>query len=197
MQINAFNLFLTNLIYKDSGIAIYVDVNLNCLQLNDFSTYNEYVALTISGKTKQLNVFAIYRSPNSSLDNDELLFNMNNKVCNKFKNDIIFMGDFNYPKLNWTNIINKDKNNMPTNSSDHFCKSLKNNFLIQHILQPTRIRDNQSQNILDLLITNGDIIDNIEFNDPLRHSDHMVLKCNYAFVDNIDYYTNPIFLRLR
>ena len=38
-------------------------------------------------KTKQLNVFVIYRSPNSSLDNDELLFKMINKACNKCKND--------------------------------------------------------------------------------------------------------------
>ena len=65
---------------------------------------------------------------------------------------------------------------MPTNSSDHFLKSLKNNFLIQHILQPTKIRDNHSQNILDLLITNGDIIDNIDFNDPIGHSDHSGFK---------------------
>ena len=75
MQINGYNLFLTNLNNKDRGIAVYVDVNLNCLQLDDFSTFNEHLALIISGKTKQLNVFAIYRSPNSSLDNDELLFN--------------------------------------------------------------------------------------------------------------------------
>ena len=65
--------------------------------------------------------------------------------------------------------------------------------LIQQILQPTRIRDNQSQNILDILKTNGDIVDNIEFNDPIGHSDHVVLKFNYAFIDIIDYNTNPIF----
>ena len=82
---------------------------------------------------------------------------------------------------------------MATNSSDHFVKSLKNNFLIQHILQLSRFRDNQSQNILDLLITNSDIVDNIEVNDPIGHSDHVVLKFNCAFRDKIDYYTNPIF----
>ena len=36
MQINGYNLFLTNLNNKDRGIAIYVDVNLTCLQLDDF-----------------------------------------------------------------------------------------------------------------------------------------------------------------
>ena len=109
MHINGYNLFLTNLNNKDRGITIYVDVNLNCLQLDDFSTFNEHLALTISGKTKQVNVFAICRNPNSSLDNDELLFKMINKACNRFKNDIIIIGDFNYPKINWTNIINKNK----------------------------------------------------------------------------------------
>ena len=78
----------------------------------------------------------------TSINVDALLLNMINKACNKFKNNIIFIRDFNYPKINWTNIINKDENNMAINSSDHFVKSLKNNFLIQHILQPTRIRDN-------------------------------------------------------
>ena len=36
MQINGYNLFLTNLNSKERGIAIYVDVNLNCLQIDDF-----------------------------------------------------------------------------------------------------------------------------------------------------------------
>ena len=44
MQINGYNLFLTNLNNKDRGITIYVDVNLNCLQLDDFSTFNEHLA---------------------------------------------------------------------------------------------------------------------------------------------------------
>ena len=150
MQIIGYNLFLTNLNNKDRGIAIYVDNKLNCLQIDDFSAFNEHLALSIYGQTKNLNIFAIYRSPNSSIDNDKSLCNMINAACNKFKNDIIFVGDFNYPKINWSNIITKDVNNMANNTSDLFLTSLKNNFLIQHILQPTRIRENQNQNILDL-----------------------------------------------
>ena len=64
---------------------------------------------------------------------------------------------------------------------------------MQHILKPTRIRDNQNQNILDLLITNGDIVENTEFLDTMEHSNHVVLKFNYALMDYIDCCTNPIF----
>ena len=37
------------------------------------------------------------------------------------------------------------------------------------------------------------VTDNIEFNDLIGHSDHVVLKFNFAFMNNIDYYTNPKF----
>ena len=101
---------------------------------------------------------------------------MINKACNKFKNDIIFIGDFNYLKIIRFNILNKDENNMAVKLRDRFVKNLKSNFFTQHILQLTRNRDNQSQNMLDLLITNGDIVNNIELHDPIGHSDHVVLK---------------------
>ena len=65
---------------------------------------------------------------------------------------------------------------MAVKSRDRFVKNLKSNFLMQQILQLTRNRDNQSQNILNLLITNGDIVNNIELHDPIGHNDHVVLK---------------------
>ena len=40
INISGYNVFLTNLNSKDRGIAIYVDVKLNCLQIDDFSTFN-------------------------------------------------------------------------------------------------------------------------------------------------------------
>ena len=135
----------------------------------------------------------INSSINSSIDNDKSLCNMINAACNKFKNDIIFVGDFNYPKINWSSIITKDVNNMANNTSDLFLTSLKNNFLIQHILQPTRIRENQNQNILDLLITNGDFIDSVDYLEPVGHSDHVVLKFNYPLMDSIEPCINPIY----
>ena len=51
MQINGNNLFLNNLYSKDRGTAIYEDIKFNCLQTEDFSTFNEHLVLSISGKT--------------------------------------------------------------------------------------------------------------------------------------------------
>jgi len=43
----------------------------------------------------------MYRSPNSTRADDEMMCNVIKKVVQQFKRDIIIVGDFNFPEINW------------------------------------------------------------------------------------------------
>ena len=51
------------------------------------------------------------------------------------------------------------------------------NFLTQHVLEPTRTRENQTSNILDLVLSKDpELVVSLEVLPPIGKSDHVVLK---------------------
>ena len=57
-----------------------------------------------------------------------------------------------------------------------FVDRLRKNYLYQHIKSPTRYREKQKANVLDLVITDGDFIASIDIQSPLGKSDHAVME---------------------
>ena len=114
----------------------------------------------------------IYRSPNSSNQNNSLLLDIISDICLKTKEKLIIIGDFNLPRINWANM------RAPHNSyEDSFLCCLLDNFLYQHVLEPTRIRSGQKENILDLVLTKEEeYIHDLDFMNPVGKSDHLVLR---------------------
>ena len=75
-------------------------------------------------------------------------------ITSKNNNDVLIVGDFNLPHINW-NCFNANENIPKKNSTNYrFLKCLNYNFFNQHVINATRFRDMQNQNILDLIITN-------------------------------------------
>jgi hypothetical protein len=61
----------------------------------------------------------------------------------------------------------------------HFVDVLNDNFLYQHITEPTRARVGQKANTLDLIVTNvEEIISDITYEAPLGKSDNSVIKAS-------------------
>jgi hypothetical protein len=56
-----------------------------------------------------------------------------------------------------------------------FLRNFRNNFLQQHVMEPTRQRESDTPHILDLVITNDQFISDITYLSPLGCSDHSVL----------------------
>jgi len=116
------------------GVIIYGDANLHSsINIID-SPFKEYLIVSVKGdNTDNLTICTVYCSPNSSLDNDNLLSLFINKVCNEFTGNILVVGDFNISDINWNNYT----------TTSNFCSSLtllkaiRDNFLIQHIDNPT------------------------------------------------------------
>ena len=119
------------------GLALYLVNKYDCREI-EVDKFDEYILLCITGINTKLYICVIYRSPQSSSDNDIALINLMNNICKRYNDNIIFIGDFNLPKIKWNNLLYDEDNK--TNYNDLFIANLNDNFLSQHILEPTRIR---------------------------------------------------------
>jgi len=113
----------------------------------------------------------IYRSPSSTDKNDKAVNDLITDLSSRHRvyNINIIVGDFNH-HIDWSNDIKPIDR-----SSQQFIKTMQDNFLSQHIMNPTRVRGQNEPHILDLVLTDDQIIDDIEYLSPLGKSDHAVL----------------------
>ena len=81
------------------------------------------------------------------------------------------MGDFNFSNIEWGNWTAAHNNP----SSLIFLNTLQDNFLLQYVDTPTRGRGSDVPRILDLVISNTEIVTNIKYSAPLGKSDHSLL----------------------
>jgi len=155
------------------GIMVYVRLSLIADQKYIGTQYNEAVFVEVKGDSKRenVNIAAIYRSPNSSEKNDALLCELVDEFC-KAGGKKILVGDFNYGQIIWRN---KYANTADAKAAV-FVDCIRRNGLIQHVNRPTRYRESQEAHILDLIISDDEYIDNITHMSPLGKSDHVVLK---------------------
>ena len=169
-----------NLTKNGRGICLYVDQKLNVGEAN-IDTYDseECVWIEVRGKENEtLTVGCIYRSPNTSEEN---CTNINKMIQNlNSTKKILVMGDFNYPEIIW-----KDPDNIHATDAkaEVFLESTRDAFLFQHVTEPTRHRANQKRNLLDLVFTTDDSVDNVRLEAPIGKSDH----CSIAFEVQMNY----------
>lgn len=187
LNIEGYNLIVANLsdnIHR--GILMYVDCTLRVIEMEkQIKGFEEYIAINIKGKNNNIIVSAIYRSPNSSPTNDKKLNEYITHVTNNLTGDKIFVGDFNFPQIDWKDWhIDREIKNAGTK----FVKCLKENFLIQNVESNTRARGKQKPHILDLIITNDDFIEDIEYLSPIGNSDHATISfvCKWTFVQETE-----------
>ena len=137
-------------------------------------TNNKFVESTwctiINDKNDKILIGVIYRSPNSSNENNEALLDLIKKADNmRETRHLIMVGDFNLPDLRWNGLDSPREDSFESK----FCETLNDHFLHQLITEPTRFRDRQQPNVLDLIITDTDeMVKNIMIQEPLGKSDH-------------------------
>jgi len=168
---------------KGRGIVIYVDCRLKATQLEIPVNFQENLLLEITNVKKNINLLfgAIYRSPNSTAQNDLELNEVIKYVNKKHTGSKIFVGDFNYSQINWSNWAVYDSASN-SDSAKKFLSCLRKHFMFQHVSEPTRFRAQHEPHVLDLVITDEDFIDSLEYCSPLGKSDHAILSfvCNFS-----------------
>ena len=88
------------------------------------------------------------------------------------------MGNFNFPNIDWcSHTINTSDNSL----SAQFYFATQDGYMTQHVLKPTRHRNDQASSVLDLVFTlDPNMVTDLEHLPPLGHSDHEVLLWSYV-----------------
>ena len=154
-------------------VLIYVKETFNSTIVNiDNSVLRESVWCEIFIDSDRLLVGGIYRSPNSTVENNLLVNELLVKMSKKYTN-ILIMGDFNHPDINWSDI------NSPlakSKQSSEFIKSLHDSFLHQHVHTPTHYQPGNNATRIDLILTSElNMVSGLNQCVPLGKSHHNVI----------------------
>ena len=86
----------------------------------------------------------------------------------------IIIGNFNFPEINWINWVTNTSEN---HCSFRFLECIRDNFLEQFITKPTRWRDLEPGNVLDLVLADSvDLIKNLDITTKIGKSDHLCIE---------------------
>ena len=155
------------------GVLIYTSQKIAAKEVEiEDSDFEEHIWCRINLKGKDtLLIGCVYRSPSSGRDMTPKLCNLISKVAKMNSPRMVIVGDFNYGDINWNNW------SAQSGEAQQFIDCLQDNFLYQHVLEPTRYRPNQTPHILDLVITNEEgLIEGLKVLPGLGLSDHTCLS---------------------
>ena len=126
------------------------------------------------GAKDKLMITWVYRSQGSSRENDIKLNYMIRNISQMGYSQILIVGDFNHPEIAWDKGGTVTKNSL---AATEFLDAINDSNLSQHIEFATRHRQDQTSNVLDLVITGQEsMIEEINEEAPLGKRDHAVIK---------------------
>ena len=157
------------------GVALYYRKDLQCeplekpeLQASD----TLFCTLKLNNKDTCL-IAVIYRAPNSDRDHDAKLTAALQTAMKERHTHFSALGDFNFPTL-----FNSPQDGNPFKSM--LSHLLTTGMLHNHVTQPTRYRGTTNPSLLDLVLTNEELmVETIEYEAPLGASDHICLSFEY------------------
>ena len=153
------------------GVMVYAKDGLIIKPIPVENDYNMFVRFKIisseSKDDRDLTVTLVYRPPRANTENNKELY----KLFDNCRDNNIFIGDFNFPPINW-NDYTSDRGSEP------FLNCLIDNGFEQLVEFRTHIRGN----ILNLVLSNKpETVLNIESVRNLSTSDHSILSVDIVF----------------
>ena len=143
---------------RGGGLVVYSRVDLAATRVALDTDFNQAVFITVPAKPSNLTLTIVYRSPNSSPDNNKLLCDLIRKTAGP----TVIVGDFNYSGIDW-------ESGTFDSASKPFFNATEDVFLTQCVDFPTH----DSGNILDLVLTtNPALVDSVQDVGKLGKSDH-------------------------
>ena len=165
--------------YDRRGVCLYINDDFEVLQrLSDIEAiFNPSIFCRVKSQSNQVfTLGVIYRSPNSSVsDNNKLMLQID-KISKRLMNSgekLILLGDFNFPEITWSD---EDCEKSPSHPASEFLNTLQSNYLSQFVDKPTHHRALQTPTLIDLILSNDpEFVYNLEFHPPFGKSHHSVL----------------------
>ena len=163
------------------GVSIYVRENIRYEKIEFRTNFNDNVWVKL--KTyDNLGILlgCIYRSPNSNQVNNTALPEMLQEACQFGTNATVIMGDFNYKEIDWDN---GTVHALDSHPASKLYDKINDLFLHQLITTPTRYREGETANLLDLVLTDSrDNVEDLSLLAPLgEKGDHCVIRFNLEF----------------
>ena len=164
------------------GLLVFVRNDVIIEAHDNASVFNQYCSFSICDHSNKnpLNFVLFYRSPNSSIENNQLLVD----VVNRSPKNVFIIGDANYPKFNdFENFSGQpaaadDINQAKSRSGYYLANAAHEKFLEQIINFPTHVKGN----ILDICLTDRpDRVISCEDIGNLANSDHSVIRLEIDF----------------
>ena len=161
------------------GVAIYSRSSLTVRDVDlEVENFTDHLWIEILSVDSPVLVGCIYRSPSNDATKESSMVSavrtteLITSAC-KMNPNVIIAGDFNYKEINWDNeYAPSDKQNQTL-----FIRGLQDCYLYQHVTEPTRHRDNETPNILDLVLSSEEsMISDLDYLPPLGESDHICMK---------------------
>ena len=160
------------------GICVYTRSEFHATEVTLSATFKEYIALCMKIKEgDKLLLVTVYRSPNSELQNNNMMMDLLDCINDQRASHVLIVGDFNYPNINWDT---GEVNGPPGHPAEQLRDKIEDCFWTQTVNQPTRKRGQDRPTTLDLIITNDtNYIDDITYETPLGNSDHCVISFEF------------------
>ncbi len=176
LKLDGFEIFPNKQCFTTSGRGVSVYISEDLVASTKEVIYEmgaESVWVNIINKDlSTTKVGCIYRSPNANEEcNAALCQSMS--ALNQEDSDLIIVGDFNHPEVDWaSSTCHKDEDH----PASIFLEAVRDGLLTQHVKEPTRWREKQTPNTLDLILTNKEgLVSDIKVNAPLGKSDHGII----------------------
>ena len=134
---------------KGRGICLYCKPEFKYNGIKNISEFKKDVACEFIRQTEIFLLVICYRSPNSTLCNDQKHFDQLWDLAQRNSNNIFIVGDFNYCTIDWNLRVIRSH----SKSATRFMTTNNDLFLEQLVSEPTRYRVGRKENILDLVLT--------------------------------------------
>ena len=180
---------------KCGGSCVYVHTSILSNNLESFNA-PDTVGINLILNNNVIKLLSVYRSQNlSNLEQFQLLSQIENLKLSPSE-DLIVLGDFNFPNVNWDNLTANCNTNTINNNLiiqkrylDMFSEKGLTPVLNNGTVTRRRVVDNvlQESHLDQVLITNSDFITNAETVSALGKSDHVGVLVNLKFQNNTEY----------
>ena len=134
--------------YNGRGLCLFIKDGINHTQVFEYESFKTSIFVNIPSSNGNLTLGVLYRSPNSSPDENHELVNVINSISKKhlsLKKRFLLLGDFNFPGINWENETTNHVHDS-LNMEVLFLNSIHDNFLHQMVTEPTHTRNMQNTN---------------------------------------------------
>ena len=149
------------------GSCIFTRDHINAYEVFPPNKCEDAVWIVIKTAQNVSRVYGcVYRSPNSSVENNNKLIE-NILWINYHFTEVVITGDFNLPAVNWNTLTSGDV------YSSCFIDTINDCGYEQLVSENTRYREGQNSSLLDLiLVSDPDIIENVAVGDAFGKCDH-------------------------